>query len=64
MRVHHFWMLFWHWHWQNLAKKDGKGGLNGRAWLHLYWGNPDIHGEGRKLTCFYAAPVCSPSRVR
>lgn len=51
MRVHHFWMLFWHWHWQNLAKKDGKGGLNGRAWLHLYWGNPDIHGEGRKLTC-------------
>ena len=51
MRVHHFWMLFWHWHWQNLGKKDGKRGLNGRAWLHLYWGNPDVRGQGRKLTC-------------
>lgn len=49
--IRHFWRLFWHWHWQNLAKEDGKGGLNGRAWLHLYWGNPDIRGQGRKLTC-------------
>lgn len=51
MHMRHLWMLFWHWHWQNLAKEDGKRGLNGRAWLHLYWGNPDARGQGRKLTC-------------
>lgn len=45
----HIGKLYWFSHSQNLAEKRGQRGMNGRAWLHLYWGNPD--GHGRKLTC-------------
>lgn len=48
--MRHIGRLHWFTHSQDLCREDGKGGKNGRAWLHLYWGDPDR--DGRKLTCF------------
>lgn len=45
----HIGNLYYFSHAQNLAEKRGERGKNGRAWLHLYWGDPNK--RGRKLTC-------------
>jgi hypothetical protein len=45
----HIGKLHWFGHSQNLKKDEGGRGINRRAWLHLYWGDPDQ--RGRKLTC-------------
>lgn len=44
----HIGQLYWFSHAQNLKKEEGGRGLKGRAWLHLYWGNPNE--RGRNLT--------------
>lgn len=46
--MNHIGKLHWHTHSQNLKKQEGGRGLNGRAWLHLYWGDPNK--RGRNLT--------------
>jgi|GEM_PF-2110846 hypothetical protein len=43
--MRHIGQLYWFSHSQNLKKEEGGRGLNGRAWLHLYWGDPDKHGR-------------------
>jgi hypothetical protein len=47
--MRHIGKLHWFGHAQNLEKEGDGRGVNKRAWLHLYWGNPDK--RGRKLTC-------------
>lgn len=44
----HIGKLHWWTHAQDLKREEGGRGLNGRAWLHLYWGDPDQ--RGRSLT--------------
>lgn len=44
--MRHIGRLYWWTHAQNLKKGEGGRGLNGRAWLHLYWGHPDQRGRG------------------
>lgn len=47
--MRHIRNLYWFGHRQNLKRDEGERGpgWNGRAWLHLYWGDPN--GRGRSL---------------
>lgn len=48
MNIRRIGKLFWWAHAQDLKRDEGGRGLNGRAWMHLYWGDPDQ--RGRSLT--------------